>query len=397
MLLLTDTKQNCVEFTQKEGCLLYQFPLLKKQDDVIGTPTVVLHVLKMRELYPILANQKKDDLPVSSSLAKDSFFKVLRANKHVFEQEADHFQQEQGDEDLEEEEDEVRKAFPEVSHCNVLTCTSREKGVTHFYPLVKQRVSETSKVVKNFYLITNKKNMKEMRVTGDQSTRLNSFFLNSREFGNDIDSFITVTGNHMRLYDSNLDLSRTFSGLRIRSCFQVHQSYLYTISDSIVAPYTMTDETLGEDSKKEKPSNWQYTGSGFYVYDISRLFKGKIEKYKLASTIGGVCCHIDNSKFSDRVSFISDYDNIAVIPFPHINLINLVGMGSKHEYLIWREKNGFFSALDRFSNLQTWSLITGKLMYNEPQKSIASRESMQDYSVYRADEHDVTYTRSFYN
>ena len=71
-----------------------------------------------------------------------------------------------------------------------------------------------------------------------------------------------------------------------------------------------------------------------------------MEKYKLAAAIGGVCSHIDNSKFSDRVSFIQNYDKIAVIPYAHINLINCVGMGNKHEYLIWREKNGFFTALD---------------------------------------------------
>ena len=81
--------------------------------------------------------------------------------------------------------------------------------------------------------------------------------------------------------------------------------------------------------------------------------------------MGGVCNFIDNSKFSDRFSFIENYHSIAVVPFPHLNLINCVGMGQKHEYLIWREKNGFFTALDKRSNLLTWSLITGKLLYTE--------------------------------
>jgi len=40
-------------------------------------------------------------------------------------------------------------------------------------------------------------------------------------------------------------------------------------------------------------------------------------------------------------------------------------MGQKHEYLMWREKNGFFTALDKKGKLLTWSLISGKLLYNE--------------------------------
>ena len=40
-------------------------------------------------------------------------------------------------------------------------------------------------------------------------------------------------------------------------------------------------------------------------------------------------------------------------------------MGHKSEYLIWREKNGFFTALDGQGDLLTWSLVTGKLLYRE--------------------------------
>ena len=117
-----------------------------------------------------------------------------------------------------------------------------------------------------------------------------------------------------------------------------------------------------------------YTASGFYVYDLTQLFGGKIEKYKLASAIGGVSNLIDNSLFTDRFSFIQNFDSIAVIPFPHLNLINCVGMGQKNEYLVWREKNGFFTALDKKSNLLTWSLASGKLLYSEEQKEDAKQD-----------------------
>ena len=86
-----------------------------------------------------------------------------------------------------------------------------------------------------------------------------------------------------------------------------------------------------------------------------------------------------------------------MIPFPHLNLINCVGMGQKNEYMIWREKNGFFTALDRKSNLFTWSLTSGKLLYSETQVEDASEDQIEDYEVYQADEKDRTYTRNFYN
>ena len=76
---------------------------------------------------------------------------------------------------------------------------------------------------------------------------------------------------------------------------------------------------------------------------------------------------IDNSKFGNRLSFLQSYDSIVMIPFPHFNLMDCVGMGHKSEYMIWREKNGFFTALDRRSNLLTWSMITGKMLYREKQ------------------------------
>jgi hypothetical protein len=59
---------------------------------------------------------------------------------------------------------------------------------------------------------------------------------------------------------------------------------------------------------------------------MQKLLEGEVESYRLASAIGGVCNFIDVSKFSNRISFIMDYDSIAVIPFPHLNLINCVGM-----------------------------------------------------------------------
>lgn len=65
--------------------------------------------------------------------------------------------------------------------------------------------------------------------------------------------------------------------------------------------------------------------------------------------------------------------------------------------MIWREKNGFFTALDRKGKLLTWSMLNGKLLYNENQDKDGAAEKMKNYQVYRTDKTDITYTRDFYN
>ena len=37
-------------------------------------------------------------------------------------------------------------------------------------------------------------------------------------------------------------------------------------------------------------------------------------------------------------------------------------MRDKSNYLVWRERNGFFIALDKVGRLSTWSMITGALL-----------------------------------
>ena len=66
---------------------------------------------------------------------------------------------------------------------------------------------------------------------------------------------------------------------------------------------------------------------------------------------------------------------------------------------MWREKLGFFTALNRYGELLTWSLVTGKQLYKIPlpQESPGSRNNMEGYSIYRADSEDSTYIRNYYN
>ena len=105
------------------------------------------------------------------------------------------------------------------------------------------------------------------------------------------------------IYDKHLNMKLLFEGLNIRSCQDIHQGYLYTISDNIKMPYSIKNFENGEQVNEEKYENDE-SPSGFFVYDLTQLFEGKVEKYKLASAIGGVNNLFDNSKFSERFSFI---------------------------------------------------------------------------------------------
>ena len=205
----------------------------------------------------------------------------------------------------------------------------------------------------------------------NDSTPFHQFYITSEEFKENMDSYAEISDKQIMIYDKHLNMKLLYEGLNIRSCQDIHQGYLYTISDDIKLPYSIKNFENGEQVSEDKIENDE-SSSGFFVYDLTQLFEGKVEKYKLASAIGGVSNLFDNSKFSERFSFIQNFDSIAVIPFPHLNVINCVGMGQKSEYLIWREKNGFFTALDRKSNLLTWSLASGKLLYSEEQKEDAN-------------------------
>jgi hypothetical protein len=46
-------------------------------------------------------------------------------------------------------------------------------------------------------------------------------------------------------------------------------------------------------------------------------------------------------------------------------------MHPKKNYLVWREKNGFFTALKDTGELHTWSMITGRHMFEKTDPKLA--------------------------
>jgi hypothetical protein len=98
---------------------------------------------------------------------------------------------------------------------------------------------------------------------------------------------------------------------------------------------------------------------------------GDLITYNLKDAIVGVNRHIDFCNNSYRISYLKSFDSIEMVPIPHRNTINFLGMKSKSNYFIWREGNGIFSALDKECNVWAWEICTGKQM-----KSIITAETM---------------------
>ena len=105
---------------------------------------------------------------------------------------------------------------------------------------------------------------------------------------------------------------------------------------------------------------------GLYVYDFSKLLEGSIEVHNLGIALVGANNFIDFDFGMQTISYIKNYSTIRIMPLPHRNTIKFFGMGSKTDYLIWRQQDGTFSALDK-KNLQVtmWSTVTGKIIKTE--------------------------------
>ena len=95
-----------------------------------------------------------------------------------------------------------------------------------------------------------------------------------------------------------------------------------------------------------------------------------------------------------------NFSRLVFMPIPHFNIISMIGMGQKLEYLIWRKSiDGFFTGLEPDGDLITWSYTNGKMIYKNKNRSpaaAASPKCLEGYAVYRTDESDNTYCRDLY-
>ena len=85
---------------------------------------------------------------------------------------------------------------------------------------------------------------------------------------------------------------------------------------------------------------------------------------EVTSAACGLNSYIGKSMTTDDISVMKSLEEMSILPIPHWNLMSFVGMGSKNQYLIWKNSiDGFFTALSKKGKLITWSSVTGKLLW----------------------------------
>lgn len=91
------------------------------------------------------------------------------------------------------------------------------------FPLLKDRESENSKIIKGMRLVQNESNCKSIEHKETDNTQLlESFFVTLDSFGENKNNYCTVTEKEVRVYDEEMQLKLKFEGLNIRAAQQVH-------------------------------------------------------------------------------------------------------------------------------------------------------------------------------
>ena len=108
----------------------------------------------------------------------------------------------------------------------------------------------------------------------------------------------------------------------------------------------------------------------------------------------GLNTGMDYSVFTERISFLQDFNQVVMMPLQHRNTINFLGMGQKQDYLIWREDAGFFVALSKQRKIHTWSVATGKHI---DKVELDPAIKVEGYEIYRAGPEDKCFVSNFYN
>ena len=87
---------------------------------------------------------------------------------------------------------------------------------------------------------------------------------------------------------------------------------------------------------------------------------------------------IDFSVDNQRLSYMSDYDSIQIVPSLHRNVINFMGMLNRDQYIATKKMKDKFIALDKRNVLTTWNSVTGKLEQVHKLKDV----DLSSYEIY---------------
>lgn len=251
-------------------------------------------------------------------------------------------------------------------------------------------------------------NVREFKIEDDEGERENeqqgqdelieNFYATHPDFGDEQGCYLQVFANRIVVFDKAAQVSKVFSNFNFKTAVNASQRYLYVAADSHEGP-VLLDDRSDESATLGKPKPLEVTQKeGLYVFNVVALLRGAIERYRVSQYgTGGCSSLIEYNVNLGRLAYLEDFSTIVVQSLPQLNTMNFIGMRNKHEYVIWREKNGFFTAMNRKAELVTWSILTGKRLYRVQLQGELWDLTLKHYSLQRADAEDITYTRDFYN
>ena len=71
---------------------------------------------------------------------------------------------------------------------------------------------------------------------------------------------------------------------------------------------------------------------------------------------------LEFSESNKRLVFLGEYGSIRSLPILHYNTMNFDHMRSRDYYLMFRQIDDKFIALDRQNKLVTWDMLNGELL-----------------------------------
>ena len=167
-------------------------------------------------------------------------------------------------------------------------------------------------------------------------------------FGQDT---VKITSKHIILLDNDMKIKQVFENRNVCNFIYADKVWVYALNN----------RRVGYDNKLKKQGG-AVINPGLCVYDFSRLLEGNLEVHKLSDALVGSNSYIDYNKATQTISFMKNYSQIVMMPLPHRNTIKFFGMGDKKDYLIWRQQEGTFTALDKRLDITMWSTVTGKII-----------------------------------
>jgi hypothetical protein len=82
----------------------------------------------------------------------------------------------------------------------------------------------------------------------------------------------------------------------------------------------------------------------------------------LDDAIVGACGLLDYNEDNCRFAYLTDYEEVVIVPVLHRNNVCFFGMKKRSEYVVFRKIHDKLIALDADNFLTTWSVVTGKLL-----------------------------------